>query len=444
MGIYKFEKIKNIFVVGDCHGEFKKYFHDIKMGINVKSEDVEPLHPKEIERRERRAAKEEARRQRGDGYTDIGFETRANIRPSSKLDELMSRVRKSNGGGAYQNSLFIVAGDCGIGFNKPKYYEDLFTKFNNILSYNNTYIVFVRGNHDDPAYFDGERINYSNIKAVPDYSVISANSLNILCVGGAISLDRTWRIKQEERINRFSISKKKQLYWKDEAPVFDKEAIENIAKDIKIDCVVSHSAPSFVEPESHNGLDEWQQEDSKLADDLKEERKTLDRVFETLRDCGTKPTYWAYGHFDNFFIEKRSDTIFRGLSDGFNPIKIMDDIAQFAVKKTAKKKVARKSLLKSDHNNQAVFDDGDALDLPDLEPINGRANAVDGMREQINNAVEYLMNHGRVEVRHHDNDNGLLRGVELNDGMPGGIAHDFAFQPDVQYVNEIIRGDNNG
>ena len=27
-----------------------------------------------------------------------------------------------------KNSLIIVLGDCGIGFNKPKYYEDLFQK----------------------------------------------------------------------------------------------------------------------------------------------------------------------------------------------------------------------------------------------------------------------------------------------------------------------------
>ena len=41
----------------------------------------------------------------------------------------------------------------------------------------NNWIVFVRGNHDNPAYFDGKQFKYRRFVAVPDYSIISAEAL---------------------------------------------------------------------------------------------------------------------------------------------------------------------------------------------------------------------------------------------------------------------------
>ena len=394
MNTYSFENIKNVYVLGDCHGEFKTYFHAIKNGIDVHSEDEDAPHPKELERQARKAAREQAMRNAGrpqiavDGHGrrymrfaepprdnhggDNGWATLS----TASLSDTFKKMKKS--AAYFSNAVFIIAGDCGLGFNKPKYYEDLFEKFNKVLAYNNTYIIMVRGNHDDPAYFDGKRVNLSNIKAVPDYSVISANGKNILCVGGAISLDRTWRIKQEERINRFSTTKKKTIYWKDEAPVYNQEALDDITKNVKIDCVVSHTAPSFVNPESHAGLDEWSIDDTSLASDVMEERRVLDKVFETLRDCDMRPRYWAYGHFDCGFIEKRSDTLFRGLGDGFNPVSIDMDIAQFFQNEEMRKKKGKKKAnnIKTINANDLIGEELVAIDPghndgADLRPANG-------------------------------------------------------------------------
>lgn len=360
MKTYSFKDIVNVYVLGDCHGEFKDYFHGIKNGLDIKSEDEDKPHPKELERQARKAAREQAMRNAGRPQIAVDAQGRRYMRfaepprdnhggdngwatlSTATISDTLRKMKKGKMA-IYANSLFIIAGDCGLGFNKPKYYEDLFDKFNKVLSYNNSYIIMVRGNHDDPAYFDGERVNLSNIKAVPDYSVISAGGKNILCVGGAISLDRTWRIKQEQRINRFSTTKKKTIYWKDEAPVYNQEALDDITKNIKIDYVVSHTAPSFVSPENHAGLDDWSVDDSTLVSDVKEERRVLDKVFETLRDCDMRPKYWAYGHFDYCFIEKRSDTLFRGLGDGFNPLSIDMDIAQFFQNEEMRKKKKKKA-----------------------------------------------------------------------------------------------------
>ena len=373
---YCINNISNIFVLGDCHGDFKQFLNSIKRHLMVKPEDEDKQHPKEIERQERKT---------------IAMQTM--IRRNYSMEDYSKELYSTN----FQDSLFIIAGDCGIGFNKQKYYIDLFEHFNKILSYNNSYIIFIRGNHDDPSYFDGKTIDFSHIKAVPDYSVINVKDINILCVGGAISIDRMWRIKQEERINKFSATKKKSLYWKNEAPVFNSMLLDEITSSIKIDCVVSHTAPSFVNPEMHSGVEEWESGDETLISDIKEERKVMDKVFERLRDNGTKPKYWAYSHFNFNNIEKRSDTIFRGLSGGFNPISIHMDIGQFeAIEAEKKKKAKCKSKLKVKSLTERIVE----LDHPIMgqalperfeeEPMmaNEEAQADEGQ----NDGVEHFVN----------------------------------------------------
>lgn len=53
------------------------------------------------------------------------------------------------------DTLLIVAGDCGFGFEKKEYYEQMVRRNTKRMNQANNWIVFVRGNHDNPAYFDG-------------------------------------------------------------------------------------------------------------------------------------------------------------------------------------------------------------------------------------------------------------------------------------------------
>lgn len=52
-----------------------------------------------------------------------------------------------------RDTLLIVAGDCGFGFENPGYYEDMVKRNAKRLSEANNWIVFVRGNHDNPRLF---------------------------------------------------------------------------------------------------------------------------------------------------------------------------------------------------------------------------------------------------------------------------------------------------
>lgn len=93
-----------------------------------------------------------------------------------------------------RDTLLIVAGDCGFGFEKRESYENMVRRNVKRMNEANNWIVFVRGNHDNPAYFDGCTFRYKRFVAVPDYAIIQACSHTILCVGGAISIDRQYRM----------------------------------------------------------------------------------------------------------------------------------------------------------------------------------------------------------------------------------------------------------
>lgn len=93
------------------------------------------------------------------------------------------------------DTLLIMVGDCGFGFEKPGYYDIIFNRNSSRLSDANNLVVMVRGNNDDPTYFNEENIAYERILTIPDYSVIQAYEHNILCIGGAISIDRYNRQK---------------------------------------------------------------------------------------------------------------------------------------------------------------------------------------------------------------------------------------------------------
>ncbi len=47
------------------------------------------------------------------------------------------------------DTVIIVAGDCGFGFEKPNYYTTLYNRLAGRLRKANNWVVFVRGNHDD-------------------------------------------------------------------------------------------------------------------------------------------------------------------------------------------------------------------------------------------------------------------------------------------------------
>lgn len=192
-----------------------------------------------------------------------------------------------------KDTLLVVAGDCGFGFHKEGFYDALFRKVERRLSSCNNYVVFVRGNHDDPSYFQKERVSHERWRCVPDYSVLKVCGHNILCIGGAISIDRAYRKIEDVRNIHSGLSS----YWPDEAPVFLPGELCQLPVDMDIDCVLTHSCPSFCELQSKAGMMGWVEWDSRLLRDVAEERNTMDEIFHFLKEAGHSARKWFYGHF---------------------------------------------------------------------------------------------------------------------------------------------------
>ena len=195
------------------------------------------------------------------------------------------------------NTLVIVAGDCGFGFQKQGYYEDIFYRCRHRLEKHNICVVFVRGNHDNPAYFDGQAVNYKRWKAVPDYSVLKACGHTILCVGGATSVERTYRMDHRCFVNNPKDKFTPNIYWCNEPPVYDQERLNALDKVCAIDTVITHTAPSFCEKKEKRNMEEWIISDYHLATDVAKERQTMDSILSYLKEHGHPLRYWYYGHF---------------------------------------------------------------------------------------------------------------------------------------------------
>ena len=205
------------------------------------------------------------------------------------------------------DTLLIVAGDCGFGFDRPAYYDQAYSRDTGRLRKANNWIVFIRGNHDDPSYFREEKVCYKRWRCVPDYSFICAAGHNILCVGGATSIDRRERIRE----NELHAGKEVAYYWPDEAPVYSREEILSIP--VRLDTVVTHTAPSFCELGSHFGLSEWAKNDPGLLETVAAERQTLDAIHSDLVSLGHPISHWLYGHFHQSWFGQFGDIAFKML-----------------------------------------------------------------------------------------------------------------------------------
>jgi predicted phosphodiesterase len=201
----------------------------------------------------------------------------------------------------YQNTSMIQLGDFGVGF-RPLESEIEYLNTINVHLIEKNYVLYVfRGNHDNPDYYDNCPFEYSNIKFLKDFSVITIEDKNILIVGGAISIDRIYR-------------KSEISYWKEEEIPYIIPDIKNLVDDdTKIDVVCTHNCPSFVWPTEFNYVvKNFIQLDPTLEKDLINERKRLDLLYSKVIDHnGYAPKLWVYGHMHKTIMTKYEGSVFQ-------------------------------------------------------------------------------------------------------------------------------------
>jgi len=185
-------------------------------------------------------------------------------------------------------------GDFGVGFGKPAYEKDNLLLINKFMKERNIIMYAMRGNHDDPAYFNGDHI-YDNLKLMPDYSVVEYDDYKLLLIGGAISIDRKMRLKDDTAAARYGSSRRS--YWFDEKVVLDEEKLSQISN---IDILITHTAPDWCTPQNKIGfgglVDSFSENDPTLKDELKEERELMSKIFNLIQKQSFVKNHY-YGHF---------------------------------------------------------------------------------------------------------------------------------------------------
>ncbi len=195
------------------------------------------------------------------------------------------------------DSVIIVAGDCGFGFAKPNYYEGVYQRNKARLAKSNNYLLMVRGNHDNPAYFSQKAVQHKRFMTLPDYSIVKACGHTVLCIGGGISIDRVDRMNSRYFNPAPEGPFDKNVYWQDEPVVYDERLLSEVAEKYRVDTVISHTAPSFCEPTTKEGIEYYAAMDPKLFEDIDKERQTMDDIHSCLKASGHPLSNWLYGHF---------------------------------------------------------------------------------------------------------------------------------------------------
>lgn len=182
----------------------------------------------------------------------------------------------------------IIIGDVGLGFLNPKSEIYNLTHLNNRLVKAGLTLYLLRGNHDNPAIWCDGRINnsfydkFSNIKLVKDFSVLEINGKRIGFVGGAISVDRTYR---KEGVD----------WWSNEA-VVQSEEIKNLTN---LDILLTHTVADTFSPfggDTEN-IKGFISRDFNLLDDLRAESKLMGEYFTQVKEASPNLKTWYYGHF---------------------------------------------------------------------------------------------------------------------------------------------------
>jgi predicted phosphodiesterase len=212
-----------------------------------------------------------------------------------------------------KDCVIYQVGDFGIGFTSE--FNDMNTlgNLNKFLVEHNIQMYAIRGNHDNPKFFDGHLANYfGNLHLLADYTVIDIEGTKILGVGGAVSVDR--RPRMREQLEYARVGRDIELHWYDEVFVLDEEKLRTFEN---IDIVVTHTAPDFCAPDNKLGfgylVEQFARGDQKLYEDLREERNLLTKMHDILKEKN-KPDFWFYGHFHRDWAANLDGTNYRLLA----------------------------------------------------------------------------------------------------------------------------------
>lgn len=185
----------------------------------------------------------------------------------------------------------IVLGDFGVGFGRPHSMEHQYERVRKRLEKYNLIIWTVRGNHDDPEWFDGTH-DFERLHFLPDYSITNIGGYSVYAIGGAISTDRKWRLEKQKKM-------KTRIWWPEEGVVKKDDGFPT-----KVDVIISHTAPIQFAPIPSR----YDDMDLDLFEEILEERRYLGTLVQEINW-----KRWFYGHFHEHNYWGMADKIATGL-----------------------------------------------------------------------------------------------------------------------------------
>ena len=196
-----------------------------------------------------------------------------------------------------KDTYIIQVGDFGVGFKSLLKEKRELELYHTKLVKNNVIVYAIRGNHDYKPYFDNDPFGFTNIKLVKDYTVLNLEGKNILCIGGAVSVDRMMRKTKNQREGNFDILTGNENWWRDELFNWEDDKLVNLRN---INVVVTHTAPDYCVPDNSNGFGEFVngffKNDTDLKLDLIDERRLMTLAFQTIK-MHNDIEFHYYGHF---------------------------------------------------------------------------------------------------------------------------------------------------
>lgn len=214
-----------------------------------------------------------------------------------------------------KNLHIIQVGDFGVGFNTLEKEYRLLKMTQDQLEKNNIHLWAIRGNHDYKPYFDNDPFGFKNIHLVADYTVLNLSDKNILCIGGAVSVDRMWRMTKSQKQGDH-ISTGQKSWWPDEVFSLDRDKLNEMRN---IDVVVTHTCPHFCPPDNTFGFGPFvegiikETGDEELKTDLLFERQQLTDAFSIIK-MNNDIKYNYYGHFHKSNLSIYDGTKYRLLN----------------------------------------------------------------------------------------------------------------------------------
>lgn len=344
MKIYDYTKYGQCFLTPlgpGVEGRLDRIIEIINDGLPFQMPKV--IHPKELERLERLKTRKE----------DI--ETTPNIISIPKEDLVQEKP-------SYRNGVMFVVGGCNFGTKPVEYFNKKFSELNKALVKSDFHILFIRGNNDDPSYFDEEKINFSNIKTLTSNCVVQFSEYSCLCIGGGISFDREWK---KEKSKEYGTP----MYWENERIDFDIKEIEDAIKENNIACVISHESPSFIGlGTSEYKKNKWFKNDKNLLDDVIKCRSKLDSLYNELVKADKKPYVWWYTRLEWSSSNVVNDIVFQTshVTDNLNSI-VLKNFNKYLTSEEKKAKKTDGSSWKIDFSKAdsywSVMNNGVAADL---------------------------------------------------------------------------------